>query len=126
MFYQREARAVKAMYTLWFAISALELSSLPKRLLVVGAGYIGLELGSVYSALGSQVTVVEQDTRLLAGIDSDLSAILYQRLKKNFYELRLGVSVQNIQDTGDALLVTLVDDAKQYRWADQTHYRQVE
>ena len=92
--------------------SALELSSLPKRLLVVGAGYIGLELGSVYSALGSQVTVVEQNTTLLAGIDSDLSAILYQRLKKNFYELRLGVSVQNIEDTGDALLVTLVDDAK--------------
>ena len=52
--------------------SALRLESIPKTLLVVGGGYIGLELGSVYAALGSKVTVVEMTAGLLPGVDADL------------------------------------------------------
>src|SRR5690606_24226246 len=56
----------------WDSTAALELREVPPRLLVVGAGYIGLEMGSVYAALGSEVTVVEMTSGLLPGVDNDL------------------------------------------------------
>ena len=59
----------------------LELPEIPKSLLVVGGGYIGLELGSVYAALGTKVTVVEMTPGLLAGADRDLAAVLARRLE---------------------------------------------
>jgi dihydrolipoamide dehydrogenase len=61
--------------------AALDLPDVPKSLLVVGGGYIGLELGSVYAALGTKVTVVEMTPNLLAGADRDLVAILTRRLE---------------------------------------------
>ncbi len=63
---------------------ALELSDIPHRLLVVGGGYIGLELGQVYAALGARVTVVEMLPQLLAGADRDLAEILEKRLRRQF------------------------------------------
>ena len=63
---------------------ALELPEIPKTLLVVGGGYIGLELGTVYAALGTKVSVVEMTPGLLPGADRDLVRILSQRVEKMF------------------------------------------
>ena len=65
---------------------ALELRDIPESLLVIGGGYIGLELGTVYSELGSAVTVVELTSGLLPGADRDLVRPLHNRLKQRFKE----------------------------------------
>ena len=76
--------------------SALELTDVPETLLVVGGGYIGLELGSVYAALGSQVTVVEMETGLLPGADRDLVRPLARKLEATFAEILLSTRVANL------------------------------
>lgn len=78
--------------------SALDLPDVPKTLLVVGGGYIGLELGSVYAALGTKVTVVEMTPGLLAGADRDLAAILVRRLEKTFHKTLLNTRVVEMKD----------------------------
>ena len=82
--------------------SALELADVPDTLLVVGGGYIGLELGSVYAALGAKVTVVEMETGLLPGADRDLVRPLERRLESAFAEilLRTRVASLNVQPDG--------------------------
>ncbi|HKB25267.1 MAG TPA: dihydrolipoyl dehydrogenase [Methylomirabilota bacterium] len=70
--------------------AALELAEVPDRLLVVGGGYIGLELGQVYAALGSKVTLVEMTDGLLPGVDRDLVQPVARRCEKLFAEIRLG------------------------------------
>lgn len=84
---------------------ALELPSVPKSLLVVGGGYIGLEMGTVYSALGSEVTVVEMTDGLLPGADRDLVRVLQARLKKTFKRIYLNTKVASLSDTGNAVSV---------------------
>ena len=86
---------------------ALELESIPKRLLVVGGGYIGLEMGSVYAALGSQVTVVEMMEGLLTGVDRDLVRPLQHRIKNQFEAILLSTKVANIENKGSEVSVTL-------------------
>lgn len=76
--------------------SALDLPDVPARLLVVGGGYIGLELGTVYQALGSEVTVVEALPRLLNGADPDLVRPLHQRLQRRFKAIRLNTTVEKL------------------------------
>ena len=87
--------------------SALELEDIPEHLLVIGGGYIGLEMGTVYAALGSQVTVVEMTDGLLQGADRDLVRILQVRLKKEFEAIHLKTRVTSIKDAGKRLKVTL-------------------
>jgi dihydrolipoamide dehydrogenase len=77
---------------------ALELPDVPDRLLVVGGGYIGLEIGTVYAALGARVTVVEMTAGLLPGVDRDLVAIVARRLEKVFEAIRLDTKVVDIND----------------------------
>lgn len=84
---------------------ALALSHVPKTLLIIGAGYIGLELGQVYAALGSQVTVIEALDRALAGADEDLARPLLQRLKKQFVALHTGVKLEGARRIGDEIEV---------------------
>jgi dihydrolipoamide dehydrogenase len=81
---------------------ALELPDVPKRLLVVGGGYIGLELGSVYAALGSKVSVVEMMPSLLPGVDADLVRPLRKRLEPRLEEILLETRVADVkvQKTG--------------------------
>jgi dihydrolipoamide dehydrogenase len=86
---------------------ALELEEIPKRLLVIGGGYIGLEVGTVYAALGSKVTVVEMTDGLLPGADRDLVRILQARLKKEFETIHLNTRVTAIKDAGACLKVVL-------------------
>ena len=87
--------------------AALELEEIPERLLVVGGGYIGLELGTVYAALGSQVTVVELTSGLLPGVDPDLVEPLARDLKRRFQEILLDTRVTDLEGVGDGIRVTL-------------------
>jgi dihydrolipoamide dehydrogenase len=77
---------------------ALELEDIPKTLLVVGGGYIGLELGTVYASLGSQVSVVEMMPGLLPGADRDLIAVLARRLKSKFHSIMLETKVVDMKE----------------------------
>lgn len=88
---------------------ALELADVPKTLLVVGGGYIGLELGSVYAALGSKVSVVEMTDGLLPGCDRDLVSLLKRRLDKKFTEILLNTKVADISEQKSRVLITLED-----------------
>ena len=87
--------------------SALEIESVPKRLLVVGGGYIGLELGSVYAALGSKVSVVEMTPGLLPGADKDLVRPLHRRLDGLLDEILVSTKVAEIKEQKNGLKVTL-------------------
>jgi dihydrolipoamide dehydrogenase len=79
---------------------ALNLEDIPGSLLVVGGGYIGLELGSVYAALGSRVTVVEMLPGLLPGADRDLVLPLHKRLEKMFEAILLNTTVASLKQDG--------------------------
>ena len=91
----------------WDSTRALEIPSVPGSLLVVGGGYIGLELGSVYAALGSKVTVVEMTAGLLPGADRDLVAVVARRLASVCEAVRLETTVTALAEEGDGVEVTL-------------------
>jgi dihydrolipoamide dehydrogenase len=86
---------------------ALNLEDIPGSLLVVGGGYIGLELGSVYAALGTRVTVVEMLSGLLPGADRDLVLPLHKRLEKMFDGILLNTTVVSVKDEGNGIRATL-------------------
>lgn len=86
---------------------ALNLPDVPETLLVIGGGYIGLELGTVYARLGSAVTVVEMLDSLVATADADLIRPLAKSLGGLFENIHLGTKLTAIEDTGQALAVTL-------------------
>ena len=87
--------------------SALDLPDVPRTLLVVGGGYIGLELGSVYAALGTNVTVVEMASGLLPGADRDLVAFLTRRLEQTLHRIVVGARVTGVKDGPTGLTVTI-------------------
>jgi dihydrolipoamide dehydrogenase len=80
--------------------AALQVPEIPARLLVIGGGYIGLELGQVYAALGSEVTLVEMLDGLLPGADRDLVQHLARRCDRMFKAVRLSTRVTGLRDTG--------------------------
>lgn len=92
---------------LWHSTAALELSEVPESLLVVGGGYIGLELGTVYAALGARVTVVEMTSGLLPGADRDLIVPLAKRLRGLFKDIQLNTRVAGVADDPAGLRVAL-------------------
>ncbi len=81
----------------WDSTSALELREIPKRLLIVGGGYIGLEMGTVYAALGSKVSLAELEGELLMGADHDLVKPLQKRLETYFHKIYLSTRVASIE-----------------------------
>jgi len=85
----------------------LNLEDIPGGLLVVGGGYIGLELGSVYAALGTRVTVVEMLPGLLPGADRDLVLPLHKRLEKMFEAILLNTTVAAVKDEGNGIRATM-------------------
>ncbi len=89
---------------------ALELPFLPKNMLVIGGGYIGLEMGSVYHAIGSEVSVVEMTSHLLPSADRDLVQPLEKRLRKQFKDIKLKTKVAAVEDVGDTVKVTFEDE----------------
>lgn len=86
---------------------ALALADLPERLLVVGGGYVGLELGSVYAAAGSRVTLIEMADRLLPGADADPVEPLQRRLEHLFDAIRLETRIDSADEAGDVVQVSL-------------------
>ncbi|MBI94579.1 MAG: dihydrolipoyl dehydrogenase [Gemmatimonadaceae bacterium] len=86
---------------------ALELADVPGRLLVVGGGIVGLELGQVYAALGSSVSVVEMTDGLVPPGDRDLVRILQKRLDSQFEAIHLETKVTAVAEDGDGLRVTM-------------------
>jgi dihydrolipoamide dehydrogenase len=91
---------------------ALELESIPKTLLVVGGGYIGLELGQVYAALGSKVTVVELLDQILPGVDADLVRPLAARLKKQFESIHTSTKLESAKVVSGGVEVTFTKGGK--------------
>lgn len=87
--------------------TALDLPEIPKSLLVVGGGYIGLELGSVYSALGTNVSVVEMMPGILPGADRDLVIHLSKRLEKSFDKILLESKVVELKEISNGLQVKI-------------------
>jgi dihydrolipoamide dehydrogenase len=86
---------------------ALDLEQIPPKLLIVGGGYIGMELGTVYATLGSEVVVVEAQPEVLAGADQDLVRPVLHRAKEHFKEIRTGVKVLKMSTVGKQICVTL-------------------
>src|SRR6185503_5533785 len=93
--------------------SALDLPDIPKSLLVVGGGYIGLELGTVYATLGSAVTVVEMTAGLLPGADRDLVDILAKRVGQTMKSVLLETKVVQIKAEAKGIRVALEGKAEQ-------------
>lgn len=89
--------------------TGLELDGVPKKLLVVGGGYIGLELGTVYCELGSEVTVVEMLPALLMGADRDLAVILEKRLKTLFHAIKVNTKVTAMEETKTGIKISFED-----------------
>ncbi|HLF18743.1 MAG TPA: dihydrolipoyl dehydrogenase [Candidatus Omnitrophota bacterium] len=95
--------------------TALELENIPKSLLLVGAGYIGLELGTVYAELGGEVSVVEMMPGIIPGADRDLAQVLEKRLKTIFKNIMLSTKVLGMKETKDGIKVSFEDkDGKKF------------
>lgn len=86
---------------------ALKIQDIPKTLLIVGGGYIGLEMATVYAALGSEVTVVEMTDGLLPGVDRDLVRPLQQHLTSTLKNIYLSTKVAKIEESGKGIKATL-------------------
>ena len=94
---------------------ALALADIPERLLVVGGGYVGVELGSVYASLGSRVTMVEGLDKLMAGADRDLVHVLQRKLDELFESIHYRTKVKALEESGDKVHVTLEGEADSAR-----------
>ncbi|MFC2150409.1 dihydrolipoyl dehydrogenase [Calditrichota bacterium] len=97
---------------LWSSAEALKLPEIPKRLVVVGGGYIGLEMGMVYAGLGSEVTVVEFFPRLLMGADRDLVDVMVKYSENHFKALLTESKVQKIEKNGKGYIVNIMHNGK--------------
>ena len=85
---------------------ALELEDIPKRMLIIGGGIIGLEMATIYDAFGSKVSVVEMKNQLISGADKDLIKPLYRRIKKRYEAIYLRTKVSEINPQKNGLKVT--------------------
>jgi dihydrolipoamide dehydrogenase len=98
---------------------ALALTDLPKRLVVVGGGYIGLELGTAFAKLGAKVTVVEALPRILAQYDAELTRPVSKRLAEIGIEVLVGAKAKALSSKGSALLVETADGKEKKIEADK-------
>ena len=90
---------------------ALQLSDVPKRMLVIGGGIIGLEMATVYQALGSRITVVELGTQLIPGADPDLVRPLHKRIEKRYEAILLKTRVAGLEAKKDGILASFEGDS---------------
>ncbi len=88
---------------------ALNIEDIPKSMLVIGGGYIGLELGTVYASLGTKITVVEMLPRLLSGADADLVAVLLKRITPLFESILLNTKVTGTEEVKNGIKVNFED-----------------
>jgi dihydrolipoamide dehydrogenase len=94
---------------------ALALQDIPKKLLVVGGGYIGMELGTVYAALGSEVTVAEAMSGILLGADADLVRLVQERASKIFKGIRLNAKVVGLKPLREGIEVRMAAGSEEKR-----------
>ena len=92
---------------------ALEIEEIPETLLIIGGGYIGMELGTVYAALGSKITVIEALDNILLGADADLARPVMAYAKKNFSEVRLKAKVLKMSTAGKQIKVVSEHEGQQ-------------
>ncbi|MCK4493113.1 MAG: dihydrolipoyl dehydrogenase [Methylococcales bacterium] len=85
---------------------ALELRDVPNKLLIIGGGIIGLEMATVYAALGSKISIVEMQNQIIPGCDKDLVRPLMQKIKKHYDKILLSTAVEAIEATNDGLKVS--------------------
>ncbi len=97
---------------IWSSAEALTIPNVPKSLLVVGGGYIGMEMGQVYAGLGSKVTMVEFFPRLLLGADPDLVEVVVRKCKKKFEDILVDSKVVGIKQTSVGYAVTIEQNGK--------------
>ena len=95
---------------LWDSTDALDLNEIPKKLLIVGGGIIGLEMATVYHALGSEISVVELMDQIIPGCDADLVRPLHKRIKKQYKNIWLKTKVDEIKPLKKGLKVTFSGD----------------
>ncbi|CAL4319922.1 dihydrolipoyl dehydrogenase [Buchnera aphidicola] len=96
---------------IWNSTDALKLSKIPKKLLIVGGGVIGLEMATIYQSFGSKVDIIENSSRLLPSVDSDISK-LYFSFIKNKFNIYLSSFIKNIQVIKKGIKVLIKDDFK--------------
>ncbi len=94
---------------------ALSMGEIPKSLLVVGGGYIGLELGTFFSSLGTEVTVVEMLPGIVQGVDRDLAAVLKKRLDQKFRSIMLKTKLLSISELDNEVQVLFEADGKSFQ-----------
>lgn len=94
----------------WTPNTAVTLPRVPKSLLVCGENYMAVELACVYAGLGSEVTIVTSEPRLLPSADEDLMRVLMRSLRHELTEIRPGVSIENVDATDDAVSVTFAGE----------------
>lgn len=90
---------------------ALALKDIPEELFIIGGGYVGLELGTVYAALGSRVSLAELQDRLLPGVDADLVTPLHNQLSRLFSEIHLSTKITELKEHDDHVSVRFVTPA---------------
>lgn len=96
---------------IWNSAAALELRQIPRRLAIVGGGVIGLEMATIYSALGSKVTIVELGAQIMPGADVEAAGVLHAALERQGVEIRTGTSVDGVKATSAALMLSCSGDA---------------
>ena len=89
--------------------TALSFPTVPQKLVVIGAGYIGLELGSVWNRLGSEVIALEAFDRIMPGIDGEIASLAHRGFKKQGIEIRTETFVQSAKRKGDGCVVEIKD-----------------
>jgi len=99
----------------WDAADALKLETVPERLMVIGGGYIGLELGQVYATLGSKVTVVEALPGILNGLDPDLAKPLVAKLKKQVSAIHTSAMFKSATKKGKAIETVFEVNGKEHK-----------
>jgi len=102
---------------IWDSTAALELREVPETLLVVGGGYIGLEMATLYATLGSRVTVVEMTSGLLAGADADLAKVLTEAITDRVESILLDTTVRELRESADGVEADLAGPD-----GDETHH----
>lgn len=91
---------------------ALNITDIPESMLVIGGGYVGLELGMVYAALGTRITLVEMTDQLLPGVDPDLVGPLRKRLEQTFAEMHFNTAVAELKEDGGGVSARLEGETK--------------
>jgi dihydrolipoamide dehydrogenase len=91
---------------IWDSTGALDMAFIPKRMLILGGGIIGLEMATVYDALGSRITVIEMMDQLMPGADRDIVAPFAKRVEKRYEKIRLKTKVTKVEARPDALYVS--------------------